>query len=74
MITDPNASAMLADDGEHIEFRHQCMSDKTVVGLLPINPQTGWAVICKDPLTVTPSVLCKTCGWHGWIQNGECVK
>lgn len=29
------------------------------------NPDTG------EGLTLTPSVLCRTCGEHGWIRNGR---
>lgn len=31
-----------------------------------------WKVQSWDPLTLTPSVLCK-CGWHGFITNGKWV-
>lgn len=30
-----------------------------------------WLVASFDPLTLTPSLLCRTCGHHGWITNGE---
>src|SRR5215472_13312006 len=31
-----------------------------------------WQVVSFDPLTLTPSVLCK-CGDHGFITNGQWV-
>lgn len=30
-----------------------------------------WTVESFDPLTTTPSVLCRICGDHGYITNGE---
>lgn len=32
-----------------------------------------WKVESLDPLTLSPSVLCRTCGNHGFIQNGKWV-
>lgn len=32
-----------------------------------------WDVQSLDPLTITPSVLCRTCGDHGHITNGKWV-
>lgn len=37
-------------------------------------PQTaGWDVIQREPLTLSPSLLCRGCGSHGFIQNGRWV-
>jgi hypothetical protein len=30
----------------------------------------SWEVVSEDPLTLAPSVACRTCGHHGWIRNG----
>ena len=30
-----------------------------------------WTVECEDPLTISPSVLCRTCGLHGFIREGR---
>lgn len=74
MMVDKNASARLADDGEHVEFWHVCTFDRKVMALLPVNTASGWTVANKDPLTLNPSVQCLACDWHGWILKGECVK
>jgi len=34
----------------------------------------GWDVIQREPLTLNPSLLCKTCGDHGFIRDGKWVK
>ncbi len=30
-----------------------------------------WRVVSEDPLTLEPSVLCSSCGNHGFIQDGQ---
>lgn len=32
-----------------------------------------WQLLKEDPLTIAPSVLCVTCGLHGFIQEGRWV-
>lgn len=34
---------------------------------------TTWELVQEDPLTVTPSLLCRACGDHGWIREGKWV-
>jgi hypothetical protein len=34
----------------------------------------AWTVESEDPLTLSPSVLCRACGDHGWVRNGKWVK
>ena len=34
----------------------------------------SWDVVSWDPLTLTPSLLCRSCGDHGHITNGRWVK
>lgn len=33
----------------------------------------SWTLITLDPLTITPSLLCRVCGHHGFITNGKWV-
>jgi hypothetical protein len=32
-----------------------------------------WQVECWDPLTLSPSLLCRSCGSHGFIREGKWV-
>jgi len=32
-----------------------------------------WTVERWEPLTLSPSILCKVCGWHGWLRDGRWV-
>jgi len=31
-------------------------------------------LVCQDPLTVVPSLLCPHCGNHGWITGGKWIE
>jgi hypothetical protein len=33
-----------------------------------------WVVEADDPLTLSPSVLCRACGDHGWVRGGRWVR
>ncbi len=35
---------------------------------------TTWKVECVDPLTLSPSLLCRGCGDHGFIRAGRWVR
>jgi hypothetical protein len=37
-------------------------------------PINVWQVISREPLSLTPSILCRACGNHGNITNGRWVK
>lgn len=39
---------------------------------LPLSDR-GWKVVSTDPLTVTPSILCGSCGCHGFITAGKWI-
>jgi hypothetical protein len=33
--------------------------------------ESEWDVVQQDPLTLSPSLLCRACGSHGWIRSGK---
>jgi hypothetical protein len=39
------------------------------------NPEgrPSWVVEQEEPLTLSPSVLCTTCGHHGYVREGKWV-
>jgi hypothetical protein len=78
----------LDEDGEHVWYYHACdhtgfQPDGTVAGQLPVTPEPQhmlprgkekcWTVVQTNPLTVQPSILCGSCGLHGFITNGQWV-
>ncbi len=34
----------------------------------------GWTLERKEPLTISPSLLCRACGSHGFIRDGKWVQ
>lgn len=78
------AWAPLVDaDGDLVALleRHAC-KDGQGVGSLPLSTEAGvrafpnpphWYLEREDPITISPSVRCLTCGKHGWIQGGKWV-
>ena len=40
--------------------------------MLPLRA-SGWTVVTKEPLTVSPSILCGQCGLHGFWREGKWV-
>jgi len=35
---------------------------------------TAWDLISEQPLTLSPSVLCRICGDHGFVRQGKWVR
>jgi hypothetical protein len=35
-----------------------------------LSDRPRWKVISLEPLHLEPSLLCRTCGHHGWIRDG----
>lgn len=59
----------LADDGVHVEVWHDCIRVRALA-TLPLGGN-GWTVTQYEPLTITPSILCRACQLHGWITDGQ---
>jgi hypothetical protein len=76
-------STQVDHDGQEIgrSVWHDCKHDYTACGITfdteagrASNPgRARWTVESLEPLTVSPSVLCLTCGLHGFIRNGQWV-
>lgn len=65
----------LADDGHHLWWWHTCNFEDLNGSLrhvvkLPLGPH-GWALVKTEPLTISPSILCGSCGTHGYIRDGR---
>lgn len=67
----------MPDSEEHVgitEFHwtgdHWCAG---FVAFKSYSPDHGWDVLSEDPLTLSPSLLCRLCGSHGWIREGKWV-
>lgn len=51
--------------------------DGPCAGFISIDPHAeswpNWVVVYDHPLTLTPSLLCRTCGNHGFVTDGKWV-
>jgi hypothetical protein len=63
-----------------IQYRHPDGKGGTCEGWAPFagrypdaNSTEGWSVEGEAPLTLSPSLLCRACGHHGFIRNGQWV-
>lgn len=58
-----------------IEYRHPTPDGKVCNGYVPVKAfcSSGWDVLSEKPLTLSPSLLCRVCGHHGFIRNGAWV-
>jgi len=64
------------DDSAGIYYEHQRPDGSgTCHGWVPFKPHhnSGWDVASLDPLTISPSMLCRACGHHGFIRDGKWV-
>lgn len=61
----------------HVLWSHDCINSEgnawRAETILPYRTPEGWSLVSVDPITVTPSVLCKSCGTHGFITNGKWI-
>ena len=53
-----------------VAFRGGAWEKAFVASAQPIQ---AWDVQSLDPLTISPSVLCRACGDHGFIRDGKWV-
>lgn len=60
-ITLENPWSKFIQDLENIK---RAKEEKTAISQL-------WRIISWEPLTLSPSILCKRCGDHGFIENGK---
>ena len=61
---------------DSLEYDHVCGERGERNDSIPLDPcwpGHGWKVECIDPLTLSPSLLCRSCGFHGFIRNGNWV-
>ncbi len=65
------------EDGapESLTWVHPCSVFGDEGDRITIKParSDGWEVAQLEPLTLTPSLLCTACKFHGFITNGKWV-
>ena len=71
--------AVLGSDEQLVGWMHTHPDARSSEGMLcqsfcavrPLNGAPIHQIICVDPLTLQPSLLCRTCGAHGNVTNGQ---
>jgi hypothetical protein len=53
------------NEAKGVERGGQCRATPRGIGLHTIEG--------RDPLTISPSLLCEVCGWHGFVRDGKWV-
>ena len=56
-------------------YEHPCTGGVVSPDFISFKPEwkDGWDVLKLEPLTLSPSLLCRVCGHHGFVQNGRWV-
>lgn len=50
-----------------------CGGSIAISGTFWAGDHPRWRAVSVEPLTLEPSVLCRTCGNHGWVRDGRWV-
>ena len=71
-------SVFFAEGGgpDRLWLHHFCPGCGEKSGLRLFGPNHPfWTMEQRDPITLSPSVhhIAPSCGWHGWLRNGEWV-
>jgi len=57
-----------------IAYTHQTPNGEVHESYIPVGSDPkDWTLIQRTPLTVSPSLLCRECGHHGWIRDGRWI-
>lgn len=63
------------DSGLYFRFAHDCSNGRRWIDTIPLSGAPhGWNLVQREPLTVSPSLLCPNCGTHGFITDGRWVQ
>jgi len=56
-----------------VHYEHTCNGVASSPGWVPVKPMwpDGWDLVQLEPLTLSPSLLCRACGHHGFIREGR---
>ena len=72
----PQYADMPDDPHYGIQVFHKNKAGEECPGFVTFSklaPPPVWELISVEPLTMSPSLLCRTCGDHGFIRDGKWV-
>ena len=64
---------VVAGEALGVEYVHTSPEGQRHVSWVPFGEPDGWKVEGLEPLTISPSLLCRECGHHGFIRGGQWV-
>lgn len=68
------AGCDLFEDGDlDLWWSHRCAIGTRAPARIDITTGQRHSLISRDPLHVEPSILCRSCGDHGFIREGKWV-
>jgi hypothetical protein len=53
--------------------RQECCGAVPLEGTAGATAGHAWKLVSADPVTLAPSLLCPTCGNHGFVRDGQWV-
>lgn len=56
-----------------VAYVHNCNGQQREDYVPVWGPGELWTVMQREPLTLSPSLLCRACAHHGFITNGKWV-
>lgn len=65
----------LIESHPHTATGERCSGAITfdLVQTVGLEHRARWRVISRDPLTLEPALLCRACGHHGFIRDGQWI-
>lgn len=54
-----------------VEYNHECPKGAGKNSFIPLGEPDGWKLEKETPLTLSPSLLCRACGHHGFIEDNK---
>lgn len=65
------AKAELAGKLAGFDYWHPCRGGRLSIGFVPVGDgRNDWKLEKVDPVALSPSLLCRACGHHGWVRDG----
>lgn len=65
----------VGEEFDGVAYTHTCNGQAGSPDYVGVKPawRDGWDVLSVNPLTLSPSLLCRACGHHGFIREGKWV-
>lgn len=75
-VIDAGNGVRFAVSENELLIEHVCSESwdgSPALACLPLYGTRGWKLEQRDPVTISPSILCMNCRHHGFIRDGKWV-